>query len=485
MQEYFGIDFGTTNSAVVGHLHRNITFYGDERGDPFPSLIAISNATGEVQEIGREAWNRREELSESCKILHSAKMKLGSGEKIRIGARTWTPQMVVTEVFKGLQESVKIRGSGAQLEKPVMAIPVGFSHEKRSELRKAAEAAEIEISGFVSEPTAAVFKNYENVKHWPYVIVFDWGGGTLDISLVSIQKDMVKEIATISKTLGGDDLDYLLAEWTHKQILFDKRKNDPPFSGMESYYRDLLVLKCEEAKCMMTTEDIWEFLIPKYGSFGTVNPIITNDEFERLMNPIIEESIAALEECVITRARLSFDQIGCIIMVGGTSNLRGLRDAIENVKWSSDIVIIHPEDSDWHVADGAAVLASDSGEYICAQNLGILLSDNTIFPLVTDGEKINSNNNSITFGLTEDTDNARIVFVESKDSDKERISTMARTLGYLSVPVYGFSNEPIKLKSQIDQDLLFRVSIRSECRGKIHEKEWIYPELKFNYKLPL
>jgi len=480
MEEYFGIDFGTTNSAVVGRLRKNITYYHDGYGQPFPSLVAIDKANGEIHAIGREAWNHRAELSEYCQIITSAKMELGTDRTWRIGPELWTPESVVTEFLKGLMEIVTERTEGGILNNPVIAIPVGFSHQKRSSLRIAAKAAGMSIRGFISEPTAAVISNYDQVNKWPIVVVFDWGGGTLDISVVKIRKDEVREIATVAIGLGGDNLDLILAEWAHKQILKDKNYGDIPFLSMDSTDRDHLISKCEEAKRNIGTDEdkSWEITILRYGEFGTINLVITEDKFISLMRPKINEAMATLEECVTNRAKLSFEEIGCIIMVGGSSSLMGLHEALNSRGWSSDPYF--PPKSEWH---GSAMLASDFGDYVCAQNIGLRLCDGTFYPLLEAGKTINSSSELITFGLLEDSDNARFVFVESDSEINVQLTPMDRIIGYLSVPTYGFSNEPVHLESYVDENMLFHVSAKSECRGELHRAKWTYTELKFSYRV--
>lgn len=482
MIEYFGIDFGTTNSAVVGKLSQNTTQYDDGTGQPFPSLVAVSRATGKVQAIGRDAWNHRQELSESCEILSSAKMYLGTDTVWRIGPETWTPGRVVTEILKGLRSRISVRGSGALMDSAVIAIPVNFAPRKRQALRNAANAAGIQIKGFVSEPTAAVFKNYAEVHQWPTVVVFDWGGGTLDISVVNIRGDIVEEIATMSNQMAGDVLDRILADWAHMQILRKSKQNGPPFDAMDARFRDLLLSQCETAKRTLVEEDLVEISMLRYGEFGTVNLILTADEFATLMRPRINEAIATLEEGVQNRAGLSFEQIGCIVMVGGSSKLRGLRTAMNEKGWTCDIRF--PSDSEWHVADGAATLSSNFGDYISAQSIGIKLSDDSVYPMIKRGQKASNYNNITTFGLVEDADNARFVFVECKDGAVDGPKSMGRILGYLSVPAYGFSNEPIHLKSTIDEDLLLHITARSQNKAQFQEGTWTYGDIRFSYRLP-
>lgn len=479
MQEFFGIDFGTTNSAVVGKLRRNITKYGDSEGQPFPSLVAVNATTGQVAAIGRDVWRDRQQLSESCRIFASAKMQLGEGKSEMIGPERWTYERVVTEIFLALKQRISERGRGAKLEETVVAIPVGFAPAKRKALRKAASDAGVQIRGFVSEPTAAVFRSLHEVRHWPYVAVFDWGGGTLDISVVQIQGDVVHEIATVPKELGGDVLDRLLADWAHTQILLQKGAGDKPFSAMESRYRDRLISQCEIAKRDFSEHSESTISLQKYGDYGAVNLTITLKQFEALMQHKIDEALATLEEGVIHRARLSFDQVH-ILLVGGSSKLRGLRDAMARREWQFSL----PEDSDWHVADGAASLASNFGKFISAQNLGLRLSDDTVFHLVTKGKRLDSVFGNMTFGLVEDANHARLIFVETLGDTARQAVAAQRCLDYISVPAFGFPNEPIEINWNIDRDLILNVVGQSGRKGERTESSWSYEELRFSYELP-
>lgn len=180
MSESFGIDFGTTNSAMVGISHGHAANYGDDVGQPYPSIVAIDKMTGDVISRGRDAWNRREELRPSCHIITSVKTLLDSNETWKCDTRTWTPEEVTTEILKGLKKTVERRTHGSsEIKDAVISIPIGFSPAKRHVLRSAAEKAGIQVKSFISEPTAAVYHKYRELKRWSKIAVFDWGGGTL------------------------------------------------------------------------------------------------------------------------------------------------------------------------------------------------------------------------------------------------------------------------------------------------------------------
>lgn len=141
LKYYFGIDFGTTNSATVGYVvmeqRPEVIKYGDEEGRPIPSVVAIDKMTGAVFG-GRDAWDKKMELSESCEYISSVKTVLDTEEVKTIAGHDWSAADVASEVFKYLKANVRNR-TGIEMEEATVAIPVGFSATKRAKLREAAE----------------------------------------------------------------------------------------------------------------------------------------------------------------------------------------------------------------------------------------------------------------------------------------------------------------------------------------------------------
>ena len=115
MNEYFGIDFGTTNSATVRIEFEHTVRYADDQGLPYPSIIAIDRMTGQIKSHGRAAWRQREQLRKSCEIITSVKTHLGTDKTWIIGNKSWSPRQVTAEILKGLKEGVAERGDGIDL----------------------------------------------------------------------------------------------------------------------------------------------------------------------------------------------------------------------------------------------------------------------------------------------------------------------------------------------------------------------------------
>lgn len=473
----FGIDFGTTNSATVSIVEgRRIYQYGDERGNPLPSIVVIDRATGETF-YGRTAWERRRELSQSYEVITSVKGYLGTDRVWQIAGQNWTPEMVAAQIFRGLKNQVEKKSdSNLILDEAVVAIPVGFSPEKRQSLRKAANMAGIKISSFISESTAAFFKHYENLKHYSKLAIFDWGGGTLDVSIIENKKGKINELAVSGLKLGGDDLDLKLATWAHAKIMRQKNLNIS-FDEMPAESKDIMLVKAEIAKRNLSESDSAAIAINKYGDLEFVRTHIDIDTFCALVEPEVTKAINTLEEAV-KKANLSFNEIECILMVGGSSNLKPLLESIGK-KWADHNIEFH-NGAEWSIAKGAAMLSLNPGCFRLNQDIGVILSDGSFFPILTKDCVIPLEQCTFNFGIIEETTNARFIFSDNEFSYQKN---HANILGYLSVPTYGFFKEQLELKAKIDDDLVFYAEVKSDKRPEQYTAIWNHTDLKFYYEL--
>ncbi|MGD0815299.1 MAG: Hsp70 family protein [Verrucomicrobiota bacterium] len=483
--ESFGVDFGTTNSAAVGWSNRSVERYFGCRGikRPLPSVVAIHKLTGEIHSIGLEARDHRENLGAQYEVISSVKALLSNPDKSwTIGPKVWKPEDVAAAIIKELRKNIAgSLGPGEQLmNSAVFSIPVGCSMAQRQALRRAARLADIQVISFISEPTAALCRHFNEVRRWPKVAVFDWGGGTLDISIVEINGDVVSEVATFGKHLGGDNLDYTLAEYLHGQIMLT-RGSETPFSAVKADYRDLLIQRAELAKISLGQDHTFTVQLTDYCGSPAKVPLTLNTMLG-LFKPFMTEALQALKHTVENQAHCSPEEIGCLLMVGGTSKLRGLSEFFRSEYWLG--LITHPHDADWSIAQGAAINASKPGTYIAGQDFGLAVSDGSYYPLIHDGQPISINDGQeYHFGLVEDSREARIVFVQPKGRRGYDNGNPFETLGYLSLPAYGFSDEPIALKTWVDQDLVVNVSGHS-TRREAQTRDWHYEKLRFRYKLP-
>lgn len=477
LKHYFGIDFGTTNSATVGYMvmdHKpEMVLYGDDEGLPMPSVVAIDKNSGEVF-TGREAWEKKMELSQSCEYISSVKTILDNADWNRtIAGKIWTPVDVACEVFKALKVMVSDR-TGACMDSATVAIPVGFSALKRNNLRKAAKMAGITIKSFISEPTAAFFANYNELKSSSIVAVFDWGGGTLDISIIQNANGKISELATAGMSIAGNDLDNKIARRIHTKIA-RKKGIEIAFDDMPLNAQDLLLVKSERAKRALGDDDTATISINNYGVYGTCRETLDYDWFADIIKPEVDAAIACLDKA-ICESGVGIANVDRILMVGGSSNLRPLLEKM-NARFGDKLYF--PDETMWNVGQGAAQLAVTPGAYYSNQSIGIVLSDGSYFELLGPDTALQGWHKEVNFGIVDTSKEARFIFGGSPDIDSS--SERYRSL---SVPAYRFLQEQISLRVEVDQDMVFKAMAKSNMQPCEYSRFWDYTKLKCYYRLP-
>lgn len=471
----FGIDFGTTNSSVVQYMttagRSEFVPYGDDEGRPIPSIVAIDRNTGVVH-TGRDAWNRRSELEGKCECIPSIKSLLADDSWNRtIAGRRWTVLDVATEVMKALKGAAEERGG--RFTAATMAIPIGLNSKARNTLREAARRAGIEPESFVSEPTAAFFANYGELKSDQHVAIFDWGGGTLDVSILKHSNGQLTELATSGMPIAGDYIDELLAQKVHALIAREKGQQIG-FDEMSPRDRDMLVVRCERAKRALSEEDDVKITLNRYGSLGVVRRLVTYEWFEEVVSSTVDRAISCLDKAIAESGEPE-GNIDRIVLVGGSSNLGPLYERMERRFGDK---LFFPEETVWNISRGAALLSHQPGGYTAAQDVGIILADGSYYPLLHSGESVKGWRSSIDFGITDTSETLRVVFAGSRDIDSSE-----RRFKLVDVPGYRFLEERLRLDAEIDGDRVFRVQMKSSMRPDRDAKVWEYDNLKLAYGL--
>jgi molecular chaperone DnaK len=470
----FGIDFGTTNSSVTRYmstrLRSELTPY-DEEKRPIPSVVAIDKQTGQVH-TGLDAWSRRAELQDTCRCIASVKSLLedeGWGEEI--AGHEWTAKEIACEVFQKLRQSVSERGE--HFDTATLAIPVGLAPAARATLREAAQYAGIRIESMVSEPTAAFFAYYNELRGSERVAVFDWGGGTLDVSILRHTRGAITELATKGLDQAGDYIDRELATRIHSMVVREKGES-VLFDEMEPRFQDSILVVCERAKRDFSDNDEYVVFVPKYGDMGFFRKVITYDWFSGVVSPIVKSAVSCLDDA-LSEAGLTDAGIDQVILVGGSSNLRPLREKM--LRRFGD-KLLFPGDKGWSVSIGAAMLSFAPGAYVAAQDVSIILADGTPYYLLRKGTPIKNWRNAVEFGITDASQTLRVVFSGSADiDDSEERFRLCEVKGY------GFLEEKLKLEAWVDENLILRVRMKSSMRPDRDAEVWHYDRLKLSYDI--
>lgn len=468
----FGIDFGTTNSSAVELNDTFIYKYGDTQGNPLPSIVRIDIATGAASG-GREVWDQRlsSDRDGRYNVFPCIKALLDGNDEWLFGTNVWTVPDLVAVVLRQLSDRAIDRGVPSGISRATFSIPVGSSARTRRVLRAGAKLAGIEVSGFVKESTAAVIRNRESVKHCRHVAVFDWGGGTLDISVLDIRSRSIFELATKGMPAAGNQIDMKIARFVHMEIMA-ARRTPRKFTEVSPFDRDHLIFRCEQAKCAFSTKQEVALGIEEYDGHPA-RMLLTRAMCEPFLLPIVGKAIKLLAR-TIAEAGLTPEQIDEIIVIGGSSQLWLLREQLE--KDSRFDHVPWPKNPEWYVAHGAAILEQQPGSDCLAETLGLQWSDGEYHELAGPGERPFSRPRCVAVSLIEDVKEANILIDRWNDQNAEPTSAMR-----FAIPTLGFDMEPIQLHYRLTEDLTFQVRGRSAARGIQVEHE--SGELRFSYNL--
>lgn len=475
--QYIGIDFGTTNTAVVwvndDEYGRKVTFLGENGEYPFSSIVAIPKNGGKLL-FGRKVRDQRLVLSETHEVHTSMKSFLGTSESFVVGEKRYYPKGITTAFLRYIKEHVK-QEYGIDITAASFAFPVDFSPEARRELHEAAINAGIEVNAFINESTAAYIANRAEGKAFSKVMVLDWGGGTLDISILCLTGTSIHEISVWGDHIGGDDIDRELAKRIHAKIASDNQISGGRFEDMRPDERDQMLMRCEEAKISISDDgEDYPLTVRNYGTYGTKNTIITEELFSSIVEPIIRARILkAINDALNKAGGLAPTSIDCVIVVGGSSNLRLFEYAVTNLFKNARIIV--PPKLQWSTAEGAALMQIIGGNFQLSDTVGVKLSDDSIYDILPKGCAINKPMDPIVFSLTEDALNAHFIFTDS---------TGKSVYVKKSVPTKGFLKEELVLSAVIGNDQIARINIANKNLGSAYKNTLVeLNKLTFHYDI--
>ncbi|PYU71922.1 MAG: hypothetical protein DMG49_08540 [Acidobacteria bacterium] len=209
-----GIDLGTTNSEIASFVNGKVEVLGPEADKMLPSCVGFSPAGSLL--VGHEA--RHQQLLYPNLTIRSIKRKMGSTEPVKLGDKEFTPQEISSLILRQLAQWAE-QTLNQRIRKAVITVPAYFSDAQRNATREAGELAGLEVVRILNEPTAASLAyGFGDAVHHT-AMVYDLGGGTFDVSIVSVEGDVTEVLASHGNNqLGGDDFDDLLLERLEREF---------------------------------------------------------------------------------------------------------------------------------------------------------------------------------------------------------------------------------------------------------------------------
>ena len=348
MAKIIGIDLGTTNSCVaVFEGSEPIVIPNPEGARTTPSVVAFSK-TGERM-VGQVA--KRQAITNPDRTISSIKRHMGTGFKTTIDGKNYTPQEISAMILQKMKADAEAY-LGTTVTDAVITVPAYFTDAQRQATKDAGKIAGLNVQRIINEPTAAALAYGMDKENNQKILVFDLGGGTFDVSLLEISDGVFEVLATAGNNrLGGDDFDQRIINW-----MADKFQRE---NGVD-LRTDKMVMQrlkdaAEKAKIELSGMSQSDINLP-FITATAAGPLhfeatLTRAEFDRITSDLVEATMGPTKQ-VIRDAGVAVEKIDKILMVGGSSRIPAVQEAVKKYLGKEPFKGINPDEC---VAIGAAI----------------------------------------------------------------------------------------------------------------------------------
>ena len=366
MSKVIGIDLGTTNSCVaVMEGGEAVVIANAEGNRTTPSVVAFSK-TGERM-VGQVA--KRQAITNPDRTISSIKREMGSDHRVNIDGKSSTPQEISAMILQKLKADAEAY-LGSTVTEAVITVPAYFTDSQRQATKDAGKIAGLEVKRIINEPTAAALAYGLDKETDQKIMVYDLGGGTFDVSVLEIGDGVIEVLATAGNNrLGGDDFDecvmkYLVAEF--------KKAEGIDLSG-DRVAMQRLKEAAEKAKIELSGVTSSNVNLPYITADATgpkhLDVTLTRAKFNELTEHLVEATMGPVRQAM-SDAGLSGSDITKVLLVGGSSRIPAVQEAVKKITGKDGFKGINPDEC---VAMGAAIQAG----VLTGDVKGLLLLDVT------------------------------------------------------------------------------------------------------------
>ncbi len=346
---YIGIDFGTSNSVVANFHYGQAEVVPNHEGQKWTPSVVTLRRDGTLA-FGQEA---KENFNDQ-RSIRSIKRILGTPERVPLVGQNLRTEQIAVMLFSLLKKDAE-QGLGEPFTKAVVTIPANSKGLARHATKLCAGAAGMQVLTLINEPTAAAITYGLNANDEQTVLVYDFGGGTLDVTILKIHHGVFEEISSkgIGK-LGGDDMDAAVAK-----VLGERFQEKTGFDILNSPYKQQFMLAIEKAKIDLSTEQMAVArkaeLVPE--RHLSLEEEISRSELERIIMPLVVKSGTAIDEALKLRGLRPRD-IDRVLLVGGTSKIPLVRRYVAEKLAGKEPESFERVDPMTCVAQGAAIVSA-------------------------------------------------------------------------------------------------------------------------------
>ena len=366
MSKVIGIDLGTTNSCVaVIEGGEPVVIANAEGARTTPSVVAFSK-TGERM-VGQTA--KRQAITNPDKTIASIKRHMGTDYKVNIDGKDYTPQEISAMTLQKLKADAEAY-LGAPVTEAVITVPAYFTDSQRQATKDAGKIAGLEVKRIINEPTAAALAYGIDKEEDQKVMVYDLGGGTFDVSIIEMGDGVQEVLATAGNNrLGGDDFDQKIIDWLADE--FKKEQGIDLRSDKMAMQR--LKEAAEKAKIELSGVTTSQISLPFITADATgpkhLETTLTRAKFNEMTADLVEATMGPVRQA-LADSGLQPSQLNKILMVGGSSRIPAVQEAVKKYTGKEPFKGINPDEC---VAVGAAI----QGGVLGGEVEGLLLLDVT------------------------------------------------------------------------------------------------------------
>ncbi len=348
MGKIIGIDLGTTNSCVsVMEGGEAVVIANAEGARTTPSVVAFSK-TGERM-VGQVA--KRQAVTNADRTISSIKRQMGSDYRVSVDDKQYSPQEVSAMILQKLKADAEAY-IGATVTQAVITVPAYFTDSQRQATKDAGRIAGLEVLRIINEPTAAALAYGVDKETEQKVMVYDLGGGTFDVSILDIGDGVLEVLATAGNNrLGGDDFDDRIVKWMIDQF----KKSDGIDLSSDKMALQRLKEAAEKAKIELSGMTSTSINQPYITADATgpkhLELTLTRAMFNELTADLVEATMGPVRQAM-SDAGLQAGDLSKVLLVGGSSRIPAVQDAVRNITGKDGFKGINPDEC---VAIGAAI----------------------------------------------------------------------------------------------------------------------------------
>ncbi len=366
MAKVIGIDLGTTNSCVAVMEGSETVVIPNPEGDrTTPSVVAFAKDGERL--VGKVA--KRQAVTNPDKTIQSIKREMGSNYKVNIDDKSYTPQEISAMILGKLKSDAEAY-LGTPVTQAVITVPAYFTDSQRQATKDAGKIAGLEVLRIINEPTAASLAYGLDKESDQKILVFDLGGGTFDVSILDIADGVFEVLATAGNNrLGGDDFDNKVVDY----LVDSFKSSDGVDLRNDRMAMQRLREAAENAKIELSGKTTAEINLPYITADATgpkhLNVTLTRAKFDEITASLVQSTMDPVKRAM-SDAGVSPSDIDKILLVGGSTRIPAVQDAVKNYFGKEPFKGINPDEC---VAIGAAIQAA----VLTGDVKGLLLLDVT------------------------------------------------------------------------------------------------------------